>query len=112
MSQAAKIVGHIELPAQPQGSRRPRTLASVLGAANNPEADRPVVQLKSGGHPAIASARVLPHMNLVEIVTVPDLSDGGKVRALRLPLNQPIVGWVKLPEVKLPEVKPAESAES
>ena len=96
----ARVVGHIDLPQAPRAQGKPKTrpLSSVLGAANNPEADRPVIQLPSGGHRAIASVRVLPHLNFADVRTVPDLTDGGESRTFRVPLNQPIVGWVKLPQ--------------
>lgn len=98
----ARVIGFIEInkPAQekPQGAqRRPRPLSTVLGAANNPEADRPVVQLPSGGTRAIASVRVIPHTGFVDVTTVADLADGGVARTVRLPMNQPIVGWAKVP---------------
>jgi hypothetical protein len=109
MSQNAAVIRQID-PAtlaarldKPQAQKaaepekiRTRPLSSVLGAANNPEADRPVVRLPSGGHRAIASVRVIPHMGFCDVITVPDLSDGGEARTFRLPLNQPVVGWAKV----------------
>lgn len=101
MSQnAARIVGFVDLSEQKeapaQKSRRSRPLSAVLSAANNPDADRPVIKLPSGAERAVSSIRVIPHSNLVEILTVADLADGGQARSLRVPLNTPVVGWAKV----------------
>lgn len=93
----AQVVGHIALPAQAAPRERTRPLGSVVRSANTPEADRPVVRLPSGGHRAVASVRMIPHQNMCEITTVPDVLDGLKVRSFRLPLNTPVVGWSKTP---------------
>ena len=77
--------------------RKGKPLSAVLGAINNEAADRPVIVLPSGGERAIASVRVIPHIGFADITTVADLADGGKARTVRVPMNQPIVGWVKLP---------------
>jgi hypothetical protein len=39
---------------------------------------------------------MIPHTNMAEIVTVPDLADGGTSRKIRVPMNTPIVGWAKV----------------
>lgn len=111
----AVIVGHIKLPPKeskpakvvPSAPPRARALSSVLGAANNPEADRPVVQLKSGDCRAIARVRINHATGYVGVEFMPDFADGiekdeeGNVRPatrkpLMLPLNQPVVGWAKV----------------
>lgn len=114
----AVVVRHIQLPQKPveqdQGKPAPaglrtRPLSSVLGAANNPEADRPVVQLKSGGCRAIARVRINHASGFVGVEFMPDFADGvekdedGTIRPatrkpLMLPMNQPVVGWMKLPK--------------
>jgi hypothetical protein len=75
---------------------------NTLGSSiNNLQGDRrPVVELPSGTRRMVDSARIIPQTNLVEIRTVADLLDGGKVRTLRVPLNTPVMGFLPLPKPK------------
>jgi hypothetical protein len=98
----AQVVRHIVLApvAQPAQSSKPRRRLGTLKDMEGGEAlERPQVRLPSGVIRAVESVRQIPHMNLVEIRTVADLSDGGKSRTLRVPLNTPIVGFMRMPVV-------------
>jgi hypothetical protein len=116
----ARVIGHIEISKTQQkeaanktsGKPLTRPLSSVLFAANDPEADRPVVQLPSGGHRAIACVRVIPHMNFADVTTVPDAMDKGESRTIRLPLNTPCVGWVKTQTISLVRRQRAEEVQA
>jgi glyoxylate carboligase len=98
MTTTARVVGHISLPAQstqqPTAKKAPR-MPNLATVASQDEAQKPIIRLPSGAVRAIASMRIIPNTNMVEVRTVPDLMDGGVSRTLRVPLNTPLVGFVK-----------------
>ncbi len=102
----AQVVRHIVLApvAQPVQSSKPqgaprRRLGTLKDMEGGEALERPQVRLPSGVIRAVESVRQIPHMGMVEIRTVADLSDGGKSRTLRVPLNTPIVGFMRMPVV-------------
>lgn len=120
-SNTARVVGFVEISkaqqkeaAQKTGGKskqKPRNLGSVLGAANSPDSPRPIVLLTSGKERAIEKIVVKENMGMVDVFFVPDCADGmvasddgtlkpATHKSLRLPLNQPIVGWSQLPATK------------
>ncbi len=107
----AQVVRHIVLapvaqPAQSKSQGAPRRRLGTLKDMESGEAhERPQVRLPSGAVRAVESVRTIPHMGMVEIRTVADLSDGGRSRTLRVPLNTPIVGFARMAPPKVEESK-------
>ncbi len=101
----AQVVRHIVIApvapsaqsSKPQGTPR-RRLGTLKEYAPGEAFERPLVRLPQGGEVrAVESVRHIPHTSMVEIRTVADLGDGGKARSLRIPVNTPIVGFMRLP---------------
>lgn len=70
-----------------------RTSFQTIGSFSIPETnDRlPIIRLPSGHERLIIKTRVIPHMDMVEVTTLPDASDGNVMRMLRVKANTPIV---------------------
>jgi hypothetical protein len=64
-----------------------------IGSHSIPETNDcfPVIALPSGAERAIIKVRAIPHTEMVEVTTMPDFKDGGKMRTIRIPASTPIV---------------------
>lgn len=71
-----------------------KTMFLTIGSYSIPETNDafPVIALPSGaGERAIIKIRAIPHTEMVEVTTMPDAMDGGKMRTLRIKASTPIV---------------------